>query len=267
TNMKLRAALALLAVVLSGGGPQAQEADGVRVLLSRLEHILQTGDGVAYMNALADSANRDRARDFIGSGLLPGAKRAVIQERDRQALAGTLAGSGYQLIVDAFAEFGSRARAATWRLDVKRTGQPGTDREWTIADEERLSTVDNLYHVALNPDKAFTAHNLRIAAEDLDLTLPEGSIYVGDIDAGVTALVLLGRGTVNFHPPSTTEKGQVKIFCGSEALDTAFDATFIRLNPSDFDTVISSAALQPKRADARELRRAQDIFRDESQKS
>src|SRR5207253_2676699 len=87
------------------------------------------------------------------------------------------------------------------------------------------------------------------------------------IDAGVTALVLLGRGTANFHPPSTTERGQVKIFCGSEALDTAFDATFIRLNPFDFDTVISSAALQPKRADARELRRAQDIFRDESQKS
>src|SRR5438105_5050235 len=233
--MKLRAAFALLAVVLSGGGPQAQEADGVRVLLSRLERILQTGDGVAYMNALADSANRDRARDFIGSELLPGAKRAVIQERDRQALAGTLAGTGYQLIVDAFAEFGSRARAATWRLDVKRTGQAGSDREWTIADEERLSSVDNLYHLALNPEKVFAAHNLRIAGEDLDLTLPDGSVYAGDIDVGVTALVLIGRGTLNFHPPSTTEKGQVKIFCGNDALETAFDATFIRLNPADFE--------------------------------
>src|SRR2546430_2692452 len=137
--MKLRAALALLAVVLSGGGPQAQEADGVRVLLSRLERILQTGDGVAYMNGLADSANRDRARDFIGSELLPGAKRAVIQERDRQALAGTLAGNGYQLIVDAFAEFGSRARAATWRVAAKRTGQPGTERGRAIAHAGRLS--------------------------------------------------------------------------------------------------------------------------------
>src|SRR5690349_8701994 len=242
TTMKLRAALALLALVLSGAAPRAQDADGVRVLLMRLERVLRAGDGVAFMNELGASANRDRARDFISSELLPGANRAVIQERDRQPLAGTLPGNGFQLIVDAFAEFGSRARAATWRLDVRRTGEAGSDHEWTIADEERLSSVDNLYHLALNPEKAFTAHNLRIAAEDLDLTLPEGSVYVGDIDVGVTALVLLGRGTLNFHPPSTTEKGQVKIFCGSEALDTAFDATFVRLNPADFDSVIASSS-------------------------
>jgi len=265
--MKLRAALALLALVLSGAAPRAQDADAVRVLIARLEGVLRAGDGVAFMNELSASANRDRARDFIGSELLPGANRAVIQERDRQPLAGTLPGDGYQLIVDAFAELGSRARAATWRLDVKRTGQAGSDHEWTIADEERLSSVDNLYHLALNPEKVFAAHNLRIAGEDLDLTLPDGSVYAGDIDVGVTALVLLGRGTLNFHPPSTAEKGQVKIFCGSDALETAFDATFIRLNPADFESVIASSSLTPKRADARELRRAQDVFREESQKS
>jgi len=265
--MKLRAALALLALALSGAAPRAQDADGVRVLLARLERVLRAGDGVAFMSEVAASANRDRARDFIGTELLPGAKRAVIQERDRQPLTGTRPGNGYQLIVDAFAEFGSRARAATWRLDVKRTGEPGTDHEWTIADEEHLSSVDNLYHLALNPEKAFAAHDLRIAAEDLDLTLPEGSVYLGDIDAGVTALVLLGRGTLNFHPPSTSERGQVKIFCGSEALDTAFDATFIRLNPADYDSIIAASSLTPKRADPRELRRAQDVFREESQKS
>ena len=180
--MKLRAALALLALVHSGAAPRAQDADAVRVLIARLEGVLRAGDGVAFMNELSASANRDRARDFIGSELLTGANRAVIQERDRQPLAGTLPGDGYQLIVDAFAEFGSRARAATWRLDVKRTGQAGSDREWTVADEERLSSVDNLYHLALNPERVFAAHNLRIAGEDLDLTLPDGSVYAGDID-------------------------------------------------------------------------------------
>src|SRR5438874_5443312 len=108
--MKLRAALALLALVLSGAAPRAQDADAVRVLIARLEGVLRAGDGVAFMNELSASANRDRARDFIGSELLPGANRAVIQERDRQPLAGTLPGDGYQLIVDAFAELGSRAR-------------------------------------------------------------------------------------------------------------------------------------------------------------
>ena len=57
-----------------------------RVLIARLEGVLRAGDGVAFMNELSASANRDRARDFIGSELLPGANRAVIQERDRQPL-------------------------------------------------------------------------------------------------------------------------------------------------------------------------------------
>src|SRR5262249_11058867 len=125
----------------------------------------------------------------------------------------------------------------------------------------------NLYRVSLNTSKAFAAHNLKIAAEDLDLTLPQGSVYISDIEPGVTGLVLLGRGTLDFHPPSMTEKGQLKIFCGAEALDTTFDAAFVRLNRYDCDSVIDAAALQPKTVDARELRRAQDVFREESQKS
>jgi hypothetical protein len=266
--MKLRAALAFLMLTLCGGAtPHAQDVDGVRLLILEIERFVQTGDDAAYMALLAASADRSRARDFIGSELLPGANRAVVQERDREPLAGTLPGNGFRLMVDVLAEFGSRARIATWRLDVKRTEEAGARRQWVIADQERLSSVENIYRVGLNGSKAFTAHNLQIAAEDLDLTLPEGSVFVGDIDLGVTAVVLLGRGAMHFHPAPATEKGQVRIFCGSETLDTTFDAAFIRVNPADFETFFSAASLQPKTVEARELRRAQDVFREESQKS
>src|SRR5712671_1492073 len=264
--MKARAAIAILALTLCGGAtPHAQDVDGVRLLILKIERIVQTGDGPAYMASLAASADRNRARDFIGSELAPGSNRAVVQERDREALAGTLPGNGFRLMVDVLAEFGSRARVATWRLDVKRTGDPGA--EWTIADQERLSSVENIYHVGLNATKAYTARNLQIAAEDIELSLPEGTMFVGDIDQGVTAVVLLGRGAIHFHPAPATEKGQVRIFCGSETLDTTFDAAFIRVNPADFETFFSAASLQPKAVEARELRRAQDLFREESQKS
>jgi S-adenosylmethionine/arginine decarboxylase-like enzyme len=264
--MKARAAIAILALTLCGGAsPHAQDVDGVRLLILKIERIVQTGDGPAYMASLAASADRNRARDFIGSELSPGSNRAVVQERDREPLAGTLPGNGFRLMVDVLAEFGSRARVATWRLDVKRTGDPGAD--WTIADQERLSSVENIYHVGLNATKAYTARNLQIASEDIELSLAEGTMFVGDIDQGVTAVVLLGRGAIHFHPAPATERGQVKIFCGSETLDTTFDAAFIRVNPGDFDTVFAAAALQPKTVEGRELRRAQDVFREESGKS
>jgi Peptidase family M1 domain len=265
--MKVRAA-ALLALLLCGGvSPRAQDDESVRRLLSALERVVQAGDAAAYFGLLGPSANRESARDFATLDLMPGASRAAVHERDRKALQGSAAGTAYSLLVEVIAEFGSRARIATWRVDIKRTGQPGTEREWTIADQERLSSVENIYRVSLNPAKAFSARHLKVSAEDLDLTLPEGSVYVGDIDIGVTAVILIGRGTLNFHPAPATEKGQVKIFCGSEALETRFDVAYIRINPGDYEDVFDQSALQPKPVDPNEMRRAQEIFREESQKS
>ena len=47
--------------------------------------------------------------------------------------------------------------------------------------------------------------------------------------------MLIGRGTLNFHPAPAVEKGQVKIFCGSETLETRFDVAYLRVNPAEFD--------------------------------
>ena len=215
----------------------AQDDDGVRAAAgARSSSVVRDGRRRGLPRA-ADAGARPRARgrDFVSSELLPGATRVVVQERDREALPGTLAGNGYRLMVDVFAEFGPRARVATWRLDIKRVGEPAADRR--VGDRRPGAPLVGREPLpaALNPTKQFTARNLKIAAEDLDLTLAEGSVFVADIDRATTAVVLMGRGTLSFHPAPETEKGQVKIFCGSETLETRFDAAFIRLNPDDFD--------------------------------
>jgi hypothetical protein len=245
----------------------AQQKDTVEVFLRRVEQILQRGDARAYLALHAESANRTRASEFAGSELLPHATHAVVQERDRQPLPGTLPGNGYRLMVDTFADFGASGRIATWRLDIKRSGSSGADDEWVIAEEEKISSVENLYRLGLNPSKQYAARGLRISAEDIDLTLAEGSVFVSDIEIGITGVVLLGRGTLNFHPTPNTEKGQVKIFCGSEALDAAFTAAFIRVNPGDFESFVGMAGLWPVAVDPRELKRAQELFQNESTKS
>ena len=262
----VRTTIVLLAVVLCAAAPaRAQDDEGVRLLLGRVERVVRTGDAADYFSLLSTGSNRDRARDFAGTELMPGVTRSVVKERDRAALGGDASG-GYRLMVDVMAEFGSRARIATWRLDVKRTGAAGTENEWTIADAERISSVESIYRLVLNGAKQYAAHDLKIAAEDLDLTL-DGSVFVAEIEGGVTAIVLLGKGTVNFHPAPATEKGQVKIFCGTETLETRFDAAYLRIHPADFDSVFTSSALQTVPVDARLMKRAQEVFRDESPKS
>jgi Peptidase family M1 domain len=252
------------------GGPSfaqnAQEIDGVRVLLQRLERIVQSGDTEAYLGQLSETADRNAARDFARLELAPGATRAVARERDREALVGTLPGNGYRLTIDVFTEFGNRARNATWRLDVKRVGE-GRDEIWLIADQRRFALVENLHRLALNRTKQFAARDLTLSPEDLDITFADAAAFVVDTAEGTTGLVLIGRGDVRFHPTPDIEKGQLKIFCGSETLQTRIDTVFVRVNPDDVEALVGGDRLIPRAVDPRDLRRAEALFRQEVQKS
>jgi hypothetical protein len=250
--------------------PAAPAADGVSALLHQLEIVVQGADAPAFLALLTAGADRDRALAFASSELLPGATRVVIHERDREPLTGTLPGNGFRLVLDVFAEHGARARIATWRLDVKRTrdanAADGTGA-WSVADEDRLNAVESLYKIALDPGRQYDAHNLVVTAEDLELSLTEGSVFVSGTDQGVTGVVLLGRGEMHFHPAPRTEQGQVKIFCGSDTLNARFDTAYLRMNPSDFESFISSSQITERPVDPRSFRRAEDVFREESPKS
>jgi Peptidase family M1 domain len=273
--MKFRLALVLALTALfngrsaAGGSPLlqgAQDPDGVPLFLQRLERIVQAGDTRGYTEMLSQTADRSDATEFTATELLPDATRVVLKERDREALAGTLPGNGYRLSVDVFSEFGKRARSATWSLDIKRVGE-GADGGWRIAGQQRLSVVENLYRLALNPAKQYDARDLTISVEDLDLVLAEGAAFVADTDQGTTGLVLLGRGEVRFHPSPDVEKGQLKIFSGTESLQTRFEAVFIRANPEDVATLVAADRLTARAVDQRDFRRAEEVFREELPKS
>ena len=137
--MRLAVAALAAAITVAGGGSarvstQGVASDGVFALLSRLEGVVLHGDVAAYQTLLADSADRESVARFVEVELAAGMTRAVIQERDRGPLAGTLDGDGYSVAVDVFQEFGARARISTWLLEVRRTRDEGTDTPWRIAD-------------------------------------------------------------------------------------------------------------------------------------
>ena len=99
------------------------------------------------------------------------------------------------------------------------------------------------------------------------MTLESGSVFLAPTEAGLTGLVLLGRGEMRFHPRLDTERVQVKIFCGSETLVARFDAAFLRIDPSDAGRMVASDALVPRPVDPRELRKANEVFAEDSSKS
>jgi Peptidase family M1 domain len=249
------------ALLLLSPPARAQDDDAsIRGLLNRLETIVQQADRGAFDTLLAGTADRGRVEEFADLELRDGATKVVIQERDRQHLQGTLPGNGYRLVIDAFIESADRARISTIQLDIKKV-----EDEWLVADGEQLSVVDNLFRLSVTPDKQFSVANVKIASEDLDLTLVEGSVFVVETDRGITGLVFTGRGDMTFRPSPETEQTQVRIFSGAETLASRFEVLYVRA--ANMPSHIDLSALAARPVDQRDLRRAQQIFREESPKS
>jgi len=243
--------------------------DGVGALLRRVEAALTAGSPSGYLDLLSATANVARARQFAAAAFSPGVTRAVVRERDRGPLKGTPEGDGYSLLVEVLVETGARARLSTWRLDVRRqTGAPnGQADSWGIAGQESLGTLHGLYRLSLNPRKQFATDNVTIAAEDFQLTMKAGSAFEADAGGGPTAIVLIGSGEMTFRPAPAAERDQVKIFSGSETLQTSFDAAFLRLDPGDLDSHIVRGALVERPVDQRDLKRADEVFEEDVPRS
>ena len=267
--MKLKSLTIGLLTVAMAQAAAAQTAsltaDGIEPLLERLAQVIEAGEASDYLSLVTSSADRSQALAFANDEIQPGVTRAVALERFRAALADAPEGAGYRLMVEVFIEQGRRARFATWQLDVRRADLDSTtdDRPWQIADQQVLDTVDGLYRLALNPTKQYDARNLVVVAEDLELTLVEGVVFVAETDDGITALVLRGRGEMTFSPAPAAERGQVEIVSGNETLETSFREAFIRLNPGVLGSHLSTTELLERPADQvdqGELRRAERVL-------
>jgi Peptidase family M1 domain len=274
--IRVPAALFLFSLAATGAAQPADNTnDSLQAMAALLEQALVQGNPAGYLALVAPSSDPESARNFAQSTFVPGITRAVLRERDRLPLAGAAEGEAYRVLFEAFLERGRAARIATWQLDVirnpKASGSPGTSgtpgttgtpgmSPWLIADGQQLSSVDGLHRLMLDASKQFTAKNLVITALDFSLELPAGNVFVAETPEGETALVLRGNGTMRFEPQAPAERGQVRIFAGSETLVAPFEYAFVRVNPFDFERRVSPVTLSPRAVETSELRRAQAIF-------
>ena len=240
----------------------------LQAFLQAVETSISTMDRLRWLELLSATADRDQATSFFDAMVPQGITRVVVKERDRSALQGALPGEGYRLVVEVFIETGPRGRIATWRLDIRRPRGDDVGRQpWRILAQDRLASIEGLHRLALNPEKRFAARNLVLKAVDFELRLPAGDVFVAETPEGLTALVLLGEGTMLFHPAPKEERGQLKLFAGTEGLETPFTTAFVRISPFAFEQRFADNMLEPSAIDARLYRRAFEVFEDNITKS
>jgi hypothetical protein len=243
--------------------PPSAEDLSIQLFLQAVETAISTMDRQRWSGLLSATANKDDALEFFDSMIPKGITRAVVKERDRAPLFGTLPGDGFRLITEIFIETGPRGRITTWNLDIRKPRDDDDPQPWRVVVAERLSSVDGLHRLVLHPGKQFAARNLVLRSVDFEVRLPAGQVFVAETTDGATALVLLGDGNIVFSPKPREEKGQVRIFSGSDTLDAAFTTALVRLSPFDYAAAIEESMLTAGAIDPRAFRRAQEVFDDD----
>jgi hypothetical protein len=259
--MRLRVLTAIVLIAASPAAAQTGAPDPIELFVLRLEQAASSGDR-AKVQALAHPDIDGAGVEDFAYAAIPAPTRLVIKERDRS----TLDEGGQRLLLEVFIERGREARLSTWRMDIRElsaAARPDAAKpEWGILRLERLTVVSGLYQLALDPAQQFDVRELTLSAPDLTIRMASGSAFVAQSPEGPTAIVLLGRGQMVLAPRDAAEQTQIRIFAGASALDTEFDAAFIRVRPSEFQARFRKESLIPRATSPGDLRRASEVFDD-----
>ena len=257
-------ALILFAVLwaypaVTAAGQASATPDGIDLLVAELQHAIETGDAMSLRAFARFDADTGQLNDFVSSMTSPAATAATVKERDRALLV-----SGRQrLMLEIFTEREREGRVSTWRVDVaapEPPAQTGPNAPWQIAGVQRLTVVSGLFRLNLNRTLEYDVKGLNVDAADLKISLPAGHAFVAESTDGPTAIVLLGRGRVEFTPKPEAERVQVRLFCGADTFSAEFDSLFIRVNPAEFQFRFGPAALIQRAVDSGDLKRASQVF-------
>ena len=201
----------------------------------------------------------------IAALAIPNARQTTFRERDRATIPG-IESSGYCVVVESFSETANAGRIATIRFDLRRFDNlPGAP--WRIVAFDRLTLVDGLYKLSLDESTQYSIDNLRLTGEDVEIAVDRGEAFVAMTPDGITALVILGNGTMTFSPRPEAEQVQVKLFSGKSTLVAPFSVAWIRLNPQDVRDRVNANALVPRPVDRQQFEKARAVFTEEVSRS
>jgi Peptidase family M1 domain len=249
----------------SSSSAQTTEPDPASPLVRRFEQALNQNNRSALAEMFSPSVETSKIDLYLGTLLMPGAVKTTVRLRDRSQLEGAPPGDGYSLVVEFFIETPGRARIVTAGMDMRRPPN-GDLASWRFVGAEGLSFVEGLYKLRIDK-RPLAARNLEITAEDLVLQLSEGTVFRVECDDGVTGLILMGRGVMTFSPTAAAERGQLRIFSGNDTLSSPFESAFVRISPSDYSQRVAVSSLTEAAPDARQARRAEDVFSQHASKS
>jgi hypothetical protein len=206
-------------------GANSQESGTPEALIGRIQGLLQKRDFPAYLEMFAPElrvAEQERQEKFFNDLKMTDVSlRTAGIKRGEAGLIRVFLQAFYQNVHTALIE--------SWTLTLeKRAGA------WVVVHKDVTGTMTTLYKVHIPSERFERARRVEVTHQDIRIAFEDAAVFYDNVPGLETALVIVGKGTVDFSPADPNEQHQLELLYKNQELRDNIDSLFVRCSSSFF---------------------------------
>jgi hypothetical protein len=220
----LLAAALIAAFATTGSAAQTQDE-----FLASFQKALESRDGTAYAACFATPI-----REWEKSAFLFNIESEAI-DSIRSRKAGEKPGDDgvRQVALQVLFQNSYSAVLEIWQLDIAQI-----EGRWLVIRKTVSGSIRNLYKIGLPLELAERAARVEIVHADIRMTFEDAAVFYDNIPGLDTALLVVGKGRIDFDPSDPEEKHQLQLLYKSQTLKDEVESVFVRCSNAFFQSNI-----------------------------
>lgn len=208
---------------LQGGEPQ--DGGTPEAFVGRIQGLLQRGDFSAYLETFTPelrAVEQGRLEKFFDDLKMTDVSlRTAGIKRGEDGLVRVFLQAFYQNVHTALIE--------SWTLTLEKR-----DEAWTIVRKDVTGTMTTLYKIHIPAERFERARRVEVTHQDIRIAFTDAAVFYDDLPGFETALVIVGKGTVDFSPADPNERHQLELLYKKKELRDDIDSLYVRCSSSFF---------------------------------
>ncbi len=211
--------------VIGLGGANSQDNGTPEALIGRIQGLLQKRDLPAYLEIFAPelrAAEQERQEKFFSDLKMTDVSlRTAGIKRGEAGLIRVFLQAFYQNVHTALIE--------SWTLTLEKRAEA-----WVVVRKDVTGTLTTLYKVHIPSERCERAHRVEVTHQDIRIVFTDAAVFFDNVPGLETALVIVGKGTVDFSPADPNEQHQLELLYKKKVLRDNIDSLFVRCSSSFF---------------------------------
>ncbi len=224
------------------------------VLVKGLESSLKAKDRPGYVGLFVPELAAQEG-DFYDDVMGRQGMETVSIQRSSSSVPSDLSAPVY---LQVFFENSYFALEEAWRVSVVLS-----EGRWLVSQKQIMGDVNGLYKISIPSGRQERVDRIEIDHQDIKISFTEASVFYDNLPDIDTALIVLGKGRLEFEPSVEAERHQLELSCGKPRLSENLESLYVRCSGSFFKDHIRTTKSSGRQSGAvtqAEARQAYSIF-------